>query len=102
MSNKDSPGQAYNGAELLVRRKLDVAARKLTTTSAEEARAEASLPPARELTAEEARIIFDQEARRCPGLTGEEFIRAWDAGEFDDDPDRPEVMGVAMLLPLVR
>lgn len=56
----------------------------------------------RELTAQEARILFDHEARRSLNISGEEFIRAWDAGEFKDDPDRPEVIRLAMLLPFAR
>lgn len=56
----------------------------------------------RELDQEEALLLFDAEARRSLGMTGEEFLRAWGAGEFDDDPDRPEIMRVVMLLPLAR
>lgn len=55
-----------------------------------------------ELSEQEARELLDKQARRYLGMSGEEFIRAWDAGEFDADPDRPEVMRVAMLLPLGR
>ncbi len=55
-----------------------------------------------EVSAEEGRAIFDQAARRYLGMSGEEFIKAWNAGKFDDDPDRPEVMRVAMLLPFAR
>lgn len=54
------------------------------------------------LTPEEAHALFDRLARRYLQMSGEEFIRAWDAGEFDQNPDRPAVMRVAMLLPLVR
>lgn len=49
------------------------------------------------LTREESRALFDRVARRDLNMSGEEFLRAWDAGEFDDNPDRPEVIRVAML-----
>lgn len=52
-------------------------------------------------SAQEARAIFDRAARRELGISGEEFLRKWEAGEFKD-PDRPDVMRVAMLLPLAR
>jgi hypothetical protein len=35
-------------------------------------------------------------------MSGDEFLRALDAGEFDQDPERPEFVSVLMLLPLVR
>jgi hypothetical protein len=55
-----------------------------------------------ELTKAEAWEIFDRQARRYLGMSGDEFLRAWDSGVFDQDPDNPEVMRVAMLLPLAR
>ncbi len=55
-----------------------------------------------EISQAEGRTILDRQARRYLGMSGEEFTRAWDAGEFDDDPDRPDVMHVVMLLPLAR
>jgi hypothetical protein len=55
-----------------------------------------------EVSLEEGRAILDRQARRCLNMSGDEFARAWDAGEFDDDPDRPEVIDVAMLLPFAR
>jgi hypothetical protein len=55
-----------------------------------------------ELTPEQGRALFDRRARYYLHMSGEEFVRAWDAGEFDDDPDRPEVMSVVMLLPFAR
>lgn len=55
-----------------------------------------------ELDEDDARALFDEHARSNLNMSGEEFLRAWDAGEFDDEPDRPEVMRVVMLLPLVR
>jgi len=56
----------------------------------------------RDLSPEESRELFDQAARYYLGISGEEFIRAWEAGEYDDDPDRPEVMNVVMLLPFAN
>lgn len=60
----------------------------------------------RELTDEEARKLFDRSARHYLGISGEEFLRRWDAGYYDDPDDRtknpPEVMEVASLLPLAR
>jgi hypothetical protein len=34
-------------------------------------------------------------------MSGDEFLRKWDAGEIDD-PDRSEVLTVAFLIPFVR
>src|SRR5437879_3411216 len=51
---------------------------------------------------EEARQLFDGRARYWLGISGEEFLRRWDAGEFADDPDRTEVQSVAILMDLVR
>ena len=50
---------------------------------------------------EEGRAILDRKAREFLGMSGEEFIRAWRAGEFDGD-ERPEVERVAMFLSLGR
>jgi hypothetical protein len=55
-----------------------------------------------ELSRDQGRAILDRQARRYLGMSGEDFVRAWDAGEFDDDPDRPDVMHVAMLIGLTR
>jgi hypothetical protein len=53
----------------------------------------------RELTHEEGLALLDREAQRSLHMSAEQFIKAWEAGDFDDDPDRPDVMYVAMLLP---
>jgi hypothetical protein len=58
------------------------------------------LPPVRHLTYEEAWEMFDGMAHRYAGMSGDEFIRAWDAGEFDDDPE--PVMIVAMMIDVIR
>lgn len=55
---------------------------------------EPELPPVKVLTREEARAYFDAEARRMMGMSGEEFLRRLDSGEFDDiidHPDHPQV-----------
>jgi hypothetical protein len=55
-----------------------------------------------ELSPEEGKRLLDEQARRYLGMSGQEFVRAWSEGRFDDNPDRPEVMRVAMLLPFAR
>ena len=60
--------------------------------------ADAAAP--QELSREEGRALLDRQARRYLGMSGDEFVQAWRSGQFDQDPDRPEVMRVAMLLPL--
>ncbi len=52
----------------------------------------------RELTLEEGCALLDRQARRYLGISGEEFVRRYKAGEFASS-DTPEVMRVAMLLP---
>jgi hypothetical protein len=54
-----------------------------------------------EADAERGREILDKAAQRYLGISGEEFSRLWEAGEYEDD-DRPEVTHVAMLLPFGR
>lgn len=54
---------------------------------------------------EEAWEIFDQDARHELGISGEEFLRRWDNGEYRDTQDDREgwkVMRVAMMLPFAR
>ncbi len=69
-------------------------------------RAETAENQIREITREEGRELFDRNARHHLGISGEEFLRRWDAGEYDDPDDRtkngPEVMEVASLLPIAR
>jgi hypothetical protein len=56
----------------------------------------------RELGTEQGRELLDRQARRYLGMSGEEFIAAWDAGEFNGESETPEVARVAMLLPFGR
>ncbi len=67
--------------------------------------APATLPEIKWLTPEEGRAIFDEEARRVMGMSGEEFIRRWESGEYKDIADTSghlHIMRLAMLIPLVR
>jgi hypothetical protein len=57
-----------------------------------------SAPQARELTVEEGRACVDEISRCLLGISGEEFRRAWEAGELNIDDDN--VLHVALLLPL--
>ena len=54
-----------------------------------------------ELTDAEAWAILEKAAQRYLGMSAEAFIEAWNAKKFEPNTDRPEVMWVAMLLPLV-
>lgn len=58
----------------------------------------------REVTPAEGMALLDAEARRYLGMSGEEFLRAWHAGEID--PEEPErhsaVIRVMMLIPLAQ
>jgi hypothetical protein len=55
----------------------------------------------REATHEEGRRLFDERARELLGISGEEFLRRWDAGEYTDAVD-PAVNAVALLIPFGR
>ena len=50
------------------------------------------------LTAKEGKSLLDQQARRYLQMSGEEFVRRWKAKKIKN-PDRPEVMQVAFLIP---
>lgn len=55
------------------------------------------------LSPEEARALFDREARRLLGIPGTEFLRRWDAGEFDvDGPDHGKLISLSLLIPFGR
>jgi hypothetical protein len=50
------------------------------------------------LSREEARELFDARARELMGMSGEEFLQRYDAGEFDEIEDTPEDPGIIHLL----
>jgi hypothetical protein len=51
-----------------------------------------------ELNAQEGRDLLDRQARRYLGMSGEDFVRAWERGELDPDRDQ-HVARVSMLIP---
>ena len=54
----------------------------------------------RMLSEDEARMIQENLARQNFGMTLNEFIESWKAGEFDDDRERHnKVVSLAMLIP---
>jgi hypothetical protein len=57
------------------------------------------LPP------EQAVALFDGEARRLAGMSGDEFLKNWDAGEFrdlDETPEGRKIAYLALLIPFGR
>ena len=52
----------------------------------------------RVLSKDEGAKLLDRQARRYLRMSGKEFVRRWKAQKIKD-PDRPEVMRVAFLLP---
>ena len=65
----------------------------------------ATEPAIQEVTPEEGRAIFDEQARRLMGMSGEEFLRRWDAGEFREitkGPEHGKLIRLVMLIPFGR
>lgn len=57
------------------------------------------------VTREEGLAIFDRDARQALGISGEEFLRRWDAGAYQPVPDTVEGRAIgqlAVLIPFVR
>lgn len=53
------------------------------------------------LTREEGRALFERRAQEWMGMSGEEFIRKLEAGEIED-PDRTDVIMLALMIPFAR
>lgn len=49
----------------------------------------------------EGKALVDRQARKYLGMSGEEFIARYAAGDIPD-PDRSDVIRVAMLLPFIK
>lgn len=55
----------------------------------------------REVSPREGWELFDAAARRFLGMSGAEFLEAWDRGAFAEE-DSPDVTLVALLIPFAR
>jgi hypothetical protein len=64
--------------------------------------AEAAEPPVRVLSPEESRAFFDAKVRVLLGVGGEEFVRRWNAGEYDEIADDPAHSDIMLFLPRDR
>jgi len=53
------------------------------------------------LSRDEGQKLLDRQARRYLRMSGKQFVRKWKTKKIKD-PDRPEVMRVAFLLPFGR
>lgn len=54
---------------------------------------------------EERRRLFEREVREKMNMSGEEFIRRWNAGEYEDVEDIPEnwhILDLSYLIPFAR
>jgi hypothetical protein len=56
----------------------------------------------RDLNEQEGHDLFDRKAREYLDVSGDEFIRRLEAGEYGDPDDDPRVMRLYMLLPFAR
>ncbi len=54
-----------------------------------------------EATREEGNGMLDRAAREVLNISGDEFLRRWDAGDYQDAED-PAITRVAMLIPFAR
>lgn len=63
------------------------------------------IPGVHVVTREEGIALFDQEARKTLGISGDEFLQRWDAGVYQPVPDTAEgrkVGRLAMMIPFAR
>jgi hypothetical protein len=56
----------------------------------------------REISPEDGWEVLDRAAHKELGMSAKDFLAAWESGKFDNEADRPEIMRVVMLLPLLR
>lgn len=64
---------------------------------------EDDLPPLVYVSPAEGRRMFDEAAREWTGMTGDEFIVRWKAGEFAELPDDLEhrrILELVVMIPL--
>ena len=63
------------------------------------------IPGVHFVTREEGIALFDQEARKTLGISGDEFLQRWDAGEYWPVPDTTAGRAIgrlAMMIPFAR
>ena len=58
--------------------------------------------PMHELTDAESVALFDRMAQDYLCISGDEFLRRWDAGEYSGGRQEPRVETMIMLIPLIR
>ncbi len=66
---------------------------------------ELEIPEIVYVSPEDGRQMFDQAAREWVGMSGEEFIRRWEAGEFahiPDDEAHRHYVDLVVLIPFAR
>ena len=64
-------------------------------------RSDTRLPRLRWVHGAQGREMLDRQAQRYLGISGEEFLRRWDAGEYRDafnDLEKPEIRRLARLI----
>lgn len=71
-------------------------ARRIKHTQADD-----DLPPVIWVTPEEGRRMFDEVVRERHGISGEEFIRCWEAGEYDDVVDKSGFLHIGRLASMI-
>lgn len=54
------------------------------------------------LTKEQTWELFEREVHRYLGISAEEFLRRWDAGEWPDPDSVDGLMSLVMLIPVIR
>ena len=59
------------------------------------------VPGVKLVSREEGAKILDRQARKYLGMSGHEFVRKYRMGQIED-PDRNDVIRVAMLIPLAE
>lgn len=60
-----------------------------------------TLPEIHYISREESVRLFDELAQEYLGMSGEEFIRRYRAGEIED-PDRSDVVMLAIMIPFAE
>jgi|GEM_PF-3118471 len=61
-----------------------------------------AISPVHEATPEEGRALLDRRARRYLGISGDEFLCRYEAGDYDAELDAPGVQNVVALLPFIQ